>query len=149
MFFSSTIYNSLDISSHSWLLCVMSTLIRYFFQFCNFTRSKLRSLFNEIEKEFELLYLENLQRKYFVTNVIASVFWHSFEFWLYVVQGRASGTWDASSCQVSEKASAAGDTAELDGLRQKKQKGQKWEVLLEYQITSLHFQWVNKAPFNE
>jgi hypothetical protein len=41
-----------------------------------------------------------------------------------LVQGRASGTWDASSIQVSEKASAAGDVAELDGLRQKKQKGQ-------------------------
>ncbi|XP_059471501.1 WD repeat-containing protein 37 [Neocloeon triangulifer] len=62
-------------------------------------RTKLHSLFSEIEKEFELLYLENLQ-----------------------LQGRASGSWDAGSLQVSEKASAIGDTAELDGLRQKKQK---------------------------
>ncbi|CAB3362763.1 WD repeat-containing protein 37 isoform X2 [Cloeon dipterum] len=62
-------------------------------------RTKLHSLFSEIEKEFELLYLENLQ-----------------------LQGRASGSWDAGSIQVSEKASAVGDATELDGLRQKKQK---------------------------
>jgi hypothetical protein len=97
----------------------MSTVLRYFLQFCNFTRSKLRSLFNEIEKEFELLYLENLQRKCYCNYFLPLLIFH-----FILVQGRASGTWDASSIQVSEKTSAAGDAAELDGLRQKKQKGQ-------------------------
>jgi len=39
-------------------------VLNYLMNLFAFARSKLHGLFNEIEKEFELLYVENLQREY-------------------------------------------------------------------------------------